>query len=212
MSIYQVISNHSKQPITHQLLKSWLKDYKRPNDKINSLKFEGFLSSVKKGIYIAGPRIQSGRPENALLANHLLGPSYLSLESALSFHGVIPERVYAISSMTTKSSRSFETSLGQFTYRHLPLPYYAFGINTVQLTDEQYAMIASPEKAICDKIIDTSGLILRSVSSAASYLIDNLRIDEDILRGLNVPMIKEWLPDAQKQESLKNFIKLITSL
>jgi hypothetical protein len=212
MDIYQTIGNYSKQPITHQLLMSWLKDYKRPNDKINSLKTEGVLASVKKGIYIAGPKSYPGRPENALLANHLLGPSYLSVESALSFHGIIPERVYAISSMTTKASRDFETSLGLFTYIHLPLPYYAFGINMVKLTSEQYAMIASPEKAICDKIISTSGLILRSATSAGNYLIDNLRIDEEILKGLNTQMINEWLPDAPKKESLQMIVKMIESL
>jgi predicted transcriptional regulator of viral defense system len=128
-------------------LKSWLKGYKQPNDKIHALKSEGVLTSVKKGFYIAGPKSYSGRPENALLAKHLLGPSYVSMDTALSFHGLIPERVYAITSMTTKASREFDTLIGLFTYLHLPLPYYAFGINIVQLTNEQYAMISCPEKA-----------------------------------------------------------------
>ncbi len=71
MDINQTIANYSNQPITHQLLKSWLKGYKRPNDKINALKSEGVLESIKKGFYIAGPKARSGRPENALLANGL---------------------------------------------------------------------------------------------------------------------------------------------
>ena len=136
MDIVQTIANHSRQPITRQLLKSWLKDYKRPNDKINALKAEGVLASVKKGFYIAGPKSYSGRPENALLANHLLGPSYVSMDTALSFYGLIPGRVYEITSMTTKATREFDTPIGLFTYTHLPLPYYAFGFNTVQLTNE----------------------------------------------------------------------------
>lgn len=212
MDINQTIANYSKQPITHQLLKSWLKDYKRPNDKINALKSEGVLASVKKGFYIAGPKSYSGRPENPLLANHLLGPSYVSMDTALSFHGVIPERVYAISSMTTKASREFDTPIGLFTYMHLPLPYYAFGINIVQLTNEQCAMIASPEKALCDKIISTSGLIIRSASNAGSYLIDDLRMDEDALKRFNTQMMDEWLPDAPKRESLRMVIKMIKGL
>ncbi|WP_259065779.1 type IV toxin-antitoxin system AbiEi family antitoxin domain-containing protein [Mucilaginibacter sp. X4EP1] len=212
MDINQAIANHSEQPITRQLLKSWLKDYKRPNDKISALKSEGLLTSVKRGIYIAGPKSYGGRPENPLLANHLLGPSYVSIDSALSFHGLIPERVYSVTSMTTKASRDFDTPIGLFTYMNLPLPYYAFGINMVRLTSEQYAMIASPEKAICDKIVNTSGLILRSISNAGNYLLDNLRMDEEILKALNTQMMREWLPDAPKKESLNFVIRLIESL
>ena len=212
MDINQTIANYSKQPITRQLLKSWLKDYKRPNDKISALKSEGLLTSVKRGIYIAGLKSYGGRPENPLLANHLHGPSYLSTDSALSFHGIIPERVYSVTSMKIKTSRDFDTPIGLFTYIHLPLPYYTFGINMVRLTSEQYAMIASPEKAICDKIVNTSGLILRSISGAGNYLFDNLRMDEEVLKALNVQMIKEWLPDAPKKESLNFVIKLIESL
>jgi predicted transcriptional regulator of viral defense system len=82
-----------------------LKDYKRPNDKINTLKSEGLLESIKKGLYIAGPKIASAKPENSLLANHILGPSYVSVDTALSYYGLIPERVHEIASMTTKASR-----------------------------------------------------------------------------------------------------------
>ena len=114
--------------------------------------------------------------------------------------------------MTTKASRAFDTPIGLFTYIQLPLPYYAFGINMVRLTSKQYAMIASPEKAICDKIVKTSGLILRSISSARNYLLDNLRMDEEALKELNVQMMNEWLPDAPKKESLNFAIRLIETL
>jgi len=212
MDINRFISSHSRQPITHQLLKSWLKDYKRPNDKIHALKSEGILEGVKKGFYIAGPQLHSGRPENALLANHLLGPSYVSMETALSFYGIIPERVYEITSMTTKASRSFDTPVGLFSYAHLPLPYYSFGLNRVELAGDQFAIMASPEKALCDKIVNTAGLTLRSMSYAREYLVDNLRIDEETLGTLNGEMIGQWLRDAPKRDSLEMVIKIIDSL
>jgi hypothetical protein len=69
MDINQTIANYSKQPITHQLLKSWLKDYKRPNDKINALKSEGVLASVKKGFYVAGPTESSSPAPISVLNN-----------------------------------------------------------------------------------------------------------------------------------------------
>ncbi|MES2416754.1 MAG: hypothetical protein V4541_01130 [Bacteroidota bacterium] len=121
MDIREVLRVFSNQPLTHQLLAGLLKDYKRPNDKILSLKADGLIEPVKKGLYIAGRLLDSERPENALLANHILGPSYLSMESALAHYGLIPEKVFSVISMTTKASRKFQTSIGLYTYTNLPL-------------------------------------------------------------------------------------------
>jgi hypothetical protein len=212
MNFNQSLANFSGQPITHQLLISMLKDYKRPNDKINTLKSEGVIESIKKGLYIAGPKASMSRPESGLLANHIFGPSYVSMETALSYYGLIPERVYEIASMTTKASKEFRTSAGTFTYTHLPLPYYAFGLNMVRLSEKQRAIIASPEKALCDKIISTAGLLLRSTVQASAYLIEDLRIDESALKDLNTSMMNTWLDDAPKKESLGMMIKMIQNL
>jgi len=212
MNFNRSLANFSGQPITHQLLISLLKDYKRPNDKINTLKSEGVIESIKKGLYIAGPKASMSRPESGLLANHIFGPSYVSMETALSYYGLIPERVYEIASMTTKASKEFRTSAGTFTYTHLPLPYYAFGLNMVRLSEKQRAIIASPEKALCDKIISTAGLLLRSTVQASAYLIEDLRIDESALKDLNTSMMNTWLDDAPKKESLGMMIKMIQNL
>jgi predicted transcriptional regulator of viral defense system len=147
MDFGRAIQNYAAQPLTHQVLLSILKDYKRPNDKIYELLKCGMLLSIKKGLYIVGPSVNSQKPEPFLIANHILGPSYISLDSALSYHGLIPERVYEISSVTTKASRKFSTPAGIFTYTNLRLPYYAFGIQQLRLFEEQNVMIASPEKA-----------------------------------------------------------------
>jgi hypothetical protein len=212
MDINQLIREHSLQPLTHQLLMSFLKDYKRPNDKIKALKAEGLIESIKKGLYIAGPQVKMPRPENTLLANHIYGPSYVSLDTALSYYGLIPERVSEIASMTTKVSTEFHTVAGVFTYTHLPLPYYAFGLNMMRLTTDQRAIIASPEKALCDKIVSTSGILLRSTAQAAAYLLEDLRIDESALKGLDIEMMTGWFPDAPKKESLEMLIKTIEKL
>lgn len=213
MDLYQRIRSFASQPLTHQLVLSFLKDYKRPNDKIHELLAKGVLQSVKKGLYVAGPALMSNsKPETFLLANHILGPSYVSLDTALSYHGLIPERVYEIASMTIKASRSFTTPVGTFTYRKVSLPYYSFGICQVQLTNNQYAMVASPEKALFDKIITTPGVVLRSKKNVLDYLLDNLRMDEESLKGLNTRSMIDWLPDAPKKESLVQVIKTLQQL
>ena len=212
MDFGRAIQNYAAQPLTHQVLLSILKDYKRPNDKVYELLKSGMLLSIKKGLYIAGPSINSQKPEPFLIANHILGPSYISLDSALSYHGLIPERVYEISSVTTKASRKFSTPVGIFSYTNLQLPYYSFGIQQLRLSDEQNAMIASPEKALFDKVVTTPGIILRSQKNAFDYLVEDLRIDEDSLKKLNTKWMSEWLSEAPKKSSLSNVIKMIDHL
>lgn len=212
MDISQIIGLHAEQPLPHQLLMSWLKGYKRPNDKILGLKEKGILKSLKKGLYIAGPAISGTKPSTLLVANHLLGPSYVSVEAALSYYGLIPERVYETTSMTTKASRSFKTASGTFTYTRLPLPYYSFGLHTLHLSSKQYAIVASPEKALCDKIVTTSGLVLRSVRNAYDYLVENMRIDESTLKGLDTKTIQTWLTHAPKRDGLLMVVKMIEQL
>jgi hypothetical protein len=212
MDINQLIRDYSSQPLSHQLMMYLLKDYKRPNDKIKALRAEGVIESVKKGLYIAGPSIKASKPESSLLANQIYGPSYVSVETALSFYGLIPERVYEIASMTTKATKEFNTPAGTFTYTHLPLPYYAFGLNMVKLSTDQRAIVASPEKALCDKIVSTSGILLRSTTQAAAYLLEDLRMDESALKGLDIEKITNWLPDAPKKDSLEMLIRTIRNL
>ena len=212
MSINQALRSYARQPLTHQLLMSLLKDYKRPNDKVHTLLNEGLLESIKKGLYIAGPALDAQRPEPFLLANHIFGPSYISSDSALSYYGLIPERVYEVSSMTTKPSRKYKTSMGMFTYTKIPLPYYSFGITQEGLSDREFVMMATPEKALFDKVVTTRGLILRSQKSVISYLIDDLRIDEDSLKSLDIDYMSAWLPDSPKKDTLSMIVKTIKSL
>jgi hypothetical protein len=213
VGIRTIISSIASQPLSHQLLISILKDYQRPNDKIHQLINEGVLQAIKKGLYVAGPAVDATRkPEPFLLANHILGPSYVSVETALAYHGFIPERVYEIASMTTKAPRKFRTSLGTFTYTKLALPYYSFGIQSEKLADDQYAMVASPGKAIFDKVITTSGLLFRSKKSATEFLLENMRMDEALLKQLNVREMSTWVKKSQKQNSLSMIIDSIEGL
>jgi len=212
MTFKEAVLEYAEEPLPRQIMMDLLKEYKRPNDKINELVKKGELTTVKKGLYVAGPRISITKPEPFLVANHLRGPSYLSLDAALSYWGLIPERVYEITSMTTKTSKSYKTPLGRFRYFHAPLPYYSFGIKSVELTARQVVLIASPEKALCDKIITTSGILLRSSRQVLEYLIDDLRIDEETLRKLDTGAISTWIKDAPKKRSLSMLVNTIAGL
>jgi len=207
-----MIDQFAEQPITRQILLSILKKYKRPYDKVNELVKQGKLTLVRRGVYIPGPKTSTKKPEPFLLANHLMGPSYISLESALSHWGLIPEKVFEITSVTTKKTAVYKTPVGRFSYTKIALPYYAFGLTQLELTPKQHVLIATPEKALSDKIITTSGLILRSTKQAKELLMDDLRIEREALRNLNFKKMETWVKSAPKKSSLTILIKTLKSL
>ena len=212
MEFQEAILKYAEEPITKQVIRDLLKDYKRPFDKVSELLKQGLLTQIKNGLYVAGPKLNIAKPEPFLLANHLLGPSYVSLEAALSYWGMIPEKVYEITSVTTKRSKKFKTPEGRFSYTHIPLPYYSFGIQRIALTKKQSVLIASKEKALCDKIVTTSGLFIRSAKQAKELLIEDFRIEKQTLTNLNIKEIKKWLISASKKNSLSNLIKMLIDL
>lgn len=195
----------------HQLL-GVLKEYKRPNDKISELIKKGDLLSVRRGLYIPGPNLDLPAPEPFLIANHLRGPSYISLETALAYWGLIPERVHEISSVTIKTAKVYKTPVGRFSYLHVKAPYYSFGIQYVQLRTTQAVLIASPEKALCDKIILSPGVLLRSIAQTKDFLMDDLRITRQALQALDVKAINSWITDAGKKNSLEMLVKTLDLL
>jgi hypothetical protein len=168
-----------------------------------------FPQQIKRGLYVAGPGITSSKPDPFLIANHILGPSYVSLESALSYHGLIPEKVFEISSVTAKATRTFSTPLGVYSYIRLPLPYYSYGIRSIEIDSKHRFLIASPEKALFDKIITTAGVEFRSKTSVLTYLENDLRIDIDALKQLDIAAIKSWIPASPKKDTLTMFTDTI---
>jgi predicted transcriptional regulator of viral defense system len=206
------IKRYAEVPVTHQIVAEALAEYSRPNDKISELLNSGELQSLRRGLYIPGPEADLPIPNPFLIANHLRGPSYISLESALSYHGIIPERVYEISSVTLKTSKTYTTQVGRFSYRHLAAPYYSFGIKSIMLESQQMALVATPEKAVCDKIVLTSGVLFRSIREVQVFLLEDMRMDEEMLSRLEVPVIRSWIEDAPKKNSLTMLVKMLEIL
>jgi len=212
MTFQETIRDFEGQPLTRQVLLNLLKDYKRPFDKITELVSQKALIPVKRGIFVPGPALNIHQPEPYLLANHLVGPSYVSLETALSHWRMIPEQVYETTSVTTGRSKIYDTPVGRFSYMHLPLPYYSFGQQSVELAKNQVALVATAEKALCDKIITTSGLLFRSTTQLLAWLTEDMRMDKEVLRTLRTSMIRDWLNESPKKDSLQQLVKTLEEL
>ena len=206
------IKDYTNAPLSRHLLLEILKEYKRPNDKISELIKSGHLVSLRRGLYVPGPKTDLPMPGTFLIANHLRGPSYVSLESALSYWGLIPERTFEVSSVTVKISKKYKTPMGRFDYQQLSTPYYALGIQSVQLSSHQMALIASPEKALCDMIVLTAQINLRSIKQCRAFLLEDLRIEEQVLRTLDLEMITGFLEHAPKKNSLKMLISTLKEI
>jgi len=87
---------------------------------LHRYKKRGFIIQLKRGLYVFPDFL----PPDVYVANKLYSPSYISLEFALSYHGVIPETVYEITSVTTKTTRRFETLGKAFSYRKIKRAAY----------------------------------------------------------------------------------------
>lgn len=212
MDFRKKVKEYAEIPVTRHLVLEMLSDYQRPNDKISELLKSGELLSVRRGLYITGPELDLPSPEPFLIANHLRGPSYVTLESALSYWNMIPERVYEISSVTIKTSKVYNTPAGRYSYQQLKTPYYSYGIKNVAFSPKQNILIASPEKALCDKVVLTRNINLRSKKQTRAFLLEDLRIDTDVLKTLDTNVMKLWLDDAPKKSSLRMLIKTLEEL
>jgi len=111
---------------------------------IHRLKKSGDIVSIKRGLY----KLSDEMIPDLYLANKIYAPSYVSLEFALSYHGVIPETVYEITSVTTKGTRRFETLGKFFSYRKIKKSAYT-GYE-VQKQKGVSFIIADAEKAFVD--------------------------------------------------------------
>jgi hypothetical protein len=124
MDIKMNLSNFSDQPISTQVLLGLLKGYSRPYDKIMEMVNQGIIVQLRRGLYLTTTLVSAKTPEPFLIANHLYGPSYVSLDSALFHWGLIPERVFEISSVTPKTSKRFLAQNVVYSFTHLPIAYY----------------------------------------------------------------------------------------
>lgn len=197
-------------PVAYATLLTVVGSYKSPKDKIARMEKSGQLIRLKKGLYIVVPSTHQLPISKALVANHLYGPSYISFESALANYQMIPERVPLTKSMTPKRSKFFSTALGDFEYISTSFKYFEIGIRQ-ELIHHQYAfLIATPEKALCDLIIATSGLRLQSVKAIQTFLEEDLRIDTTKLQTFNLEIIKECIAHGKKKGALTmlyNYLK-----
>lgn len=171
--------------ITSSIAKNKFDSYSNKNTKLSREIRVGKLFKIVNGLY----ETDSNTP-GYYLAGSIYGPSYISFEYALSFYGLIPERVNTITCATfdKKKKKQYNTNFGVFTYRDVPTSAYSEGILLRQEENYSY-QIATPEKALCDKLYTLKPL--ENYSNLENMLFNDLRIDETEFNKLNIKIIEK---------------------
>ena len=196
-------------PINKDVLFSLYSDLKRPDRKIPELERKGLIIRVKRDLYVVSPKVHHQDISSELVANHLYGPSYVSLESALSYYGLIPERVYSMRSVCMKLNKQYDTQIGRFEYIKVPKNYFSIGIHQEIINNTYSFLIAMPEKALCDKIVTSKNLKIQSVKAMREYLEEDLRFEMSALPLFNVHIVEKCLEFGRKRTELTQLLKLL---
>ncbi|MDA0989989.1 MAG: hypothetical protein O3A51_04480 [Verrucomicrobia bacterium] len=162
----------NSEPIVDSLrMKALLGDISDKRGKIARLINSGDLIQLRRGLYATQRDINP-----YCLAASIYGPSYISFETALSFYGLIPEAVYEIASATLKRPKEFENVFGRYRYRTIPRNVYAIGIERITESGIPF-LIASPTKALCDRIALEPQM--RSMSDVRQW-VDLMRLNAEM--------------------------------
>lgn len=160
------------------------------------------LLRICRGLYMLAPKYNSRLFSNYYLANHIVSNSFVTAESALSFHGWIPERVTQVTSATAFSrSREFKTPYGVFLYKHLPVASNNFylGVKRDDI-DNQIIYMATPLRALLDYIY------WHKIENAdRDFLVESLRIESTHIDSISKTQIKQ-LKSVYKLKYIQTFL------
>ena len=173
--------------VTTSILKQQYKDYSNPLDKIRRDTDKGILIRLNRGLYETNKNV-----DPHLLASAILSPSYLSFDWALSYYGLIPERVFAITSASLgiRKNKTFVNDFARYEYSDIPGSAFSEGIGYLE-NGEYIVKIASKEKAICDSLYkwrvvnnlkDLKQLLFEDKSLSKLYKKTNLNLLATLIR------------------------------
>ena len=194
-------------PVTTVVLGSLFPSIKRESQKLRLLERDKQIIRLKKGLYVCSPEVTGKILSTELVANHIYAPSYVSMSSALRFYGLIPEAVYVNQSMTLKHSKGFDTPLGRFEYTHICKEAFHIGVTSIKREDYAF-LIASPEKALCDLIANSTKVNLRYLKDAEIYLEEDIRMELEDFRQMDRRVFEEYIKAGKKASSIRTLLRL----
>jgi predicted transcriptional regulator of viral defense system len=191
------IFNQIETPyIDAQNLLALLSSYKRPREWMRRMVKNGELIRLCNGFYLITEKIGHG-PNLVIpyeqVANLLYGPSYVSLEWALSFYGMIPERVHTVTSITLGRAKEYHTPVGAFTYSSLNAESYSIGIEQKKSASSVGGfLMASKEKALADFVYKTCKGLSQDELKVELIESKRLNLEVDLDKNLLFEIAKSY--------------------
>ena len=195
-------------PVTTSIIESLYPELKSPDKKVVWLEKNGYIIRLKRGLYVVNPEHSGKTLSSELIANHLYAPSYISMSTALRYYGLIPEAVYVHQSMTVKHSRSFQTPIGSYDYRYISREAFGVGVRSIHKGDYAFLM-ASPEKALCDLIANSSKVNLRYMKDVEIYLEQDIRMDMDEFYKMDATIFEDYFKVGKKADSISTLLRFL---
>ena len=195
-------------PVTTSIIESLYPELKSANKKVTWLEKQGVIIRLKRGLYVVNPEHSGKTLSSELIANHLYTPSYISMSTALRYYGLIPEAVYVHQSMTVKHPRSFQTPVGNYDYKYISRKAFSIGVRSMHKGDYAF-LIASPEKALCDLIANSSKVNLRYMKDVEIYLEQDIRMDMDEFYKMDETIFKDYIKVGKKADSISRLLKFM---
>lgn len=186
------------RPVTSAQLYGCMRGFSAPHAHVAVMRRRGELVPLRRGLYVC--RAKGVLLSEGLIANWIVSPSYVSYETALSWHGIIPERVAVVRSACTARSKVFQNATGRYAYTQVAPGYFELG-QTMQGRGSDAYLIARPEKALCDLILATPRLRLQSPRAARVYAEYYLRADMDELAAWDADLIHACALAANKKNN-----------
>ena len=146
----------------------------------------GEVVRIHRGLYCLATKYLRQKVDPFVLAQRIYGPSYISLETALSYHGWIPEAVYTITSTSLDRSREFDTPLGHFSFTRVP--QVTFYMEVTRVEKDGSFLLASPLKALADYVH-----VHKLDWASARPVVEGLRVDESLLASVEAEMFGRLL-------------------
>jgi hypothetical protein len=174
------------------LIDEFPKKYAQPYHHLSLMEKRGEIFQLKRGLYETDENCDS-----FCLAAPIIGPSYISFETALSFYDLIPEKTYAITSATFSlhKQKQFTNYFGTFLYQDISSKAYPFGTRFLDIKGRKVE-IATPEKALCDTL--SKAIILSDEKELEYWLYSFMRMEKSDILSLDFDSIIKWAPLYKK--------------
>ena len=170
--------------ISNNIQKDKYKNYNNKNTKLTRDVKAGKLIKIKRGLYETNPNTPA-----YYLANFIYGPSYISFDFALSYYGLIPERVETVTCATFNKNKKkvYDTPFGTLIYRDVPERVFPLYVNIIEENGYTFHL-ATKEKALSDKLYTLNPV--KNIEQMKMLLWFDLRIDEEELKKLDIDVIE----------------------